>query len=357
MRTALSLAVLALACAATPASAEGAYLDIPISQSVNRDGAIRYAIWIKVGARSVQALLDTGSTGLRVLPVVVPGDIVGVPTSVVFGGSIQMDGLALPASIQIGSLTGRSLVEVVQRTRCTDERPDCGFGRWGGDDDLIGGDGFPAEGYSAIIGIGFPRGGSDVGNPLQALGVKRWIVDLPRPYDTAEGHLILEPDDKVSVGFTVLSHTGFADADGCIAGGPLSETKCGAILFDTGAPLMSVSYEGIQAPVSWGDQGAGTLSFTPAADTVEAQPLKLAFRVGENGGLNSVTTMPLRRTDPPKTFILAGVDPYLAYDVLYDSTKRAVGLRPRKPSKARVPDAEMLVSPTGGTRFHRQARR
>jgi len=46
----------------------------------------------------------------------------------------------------------------------------------------IQGDGLPGEGFVAIMGVNM--GHDPVPNPLIALGVKRWIVELPRPGET-----------------------------------------------------------------------------------------------------------------------------------------------------------------------------
>ena len=324
---ALALAALPLA----PARAERVrpYLDLPITQSVNRDGIIRYAVWITVGDRSVQAMIDTGSTGLRVLPSVLPGDFPGVQTDITFAAGIRMEGLAVTAPIEIGSLRGSAPVEIVDRVSCAKDRPDCVAARFDRNSYLIGGE-YASEGYSAILGIGLPFHGTDIGNPLQALGATRWIVDLPRPFAAADGHLILEPDASARAGFTMLDRDGSADAAGCIEGGPLTAAKCGTVLFDTGAPAISVAADDIETASSWDAGARGVLSFT-AGDKI----LKLPFEAGANGGLLGVDALPSNPLAPPETFIMAGVTPYFSYDVLYEAATHAVGLRTRTPLPAR----------------------
>ncbi len=310
-------------------SAPRTYLDIPITQRVIRDGSIRYGVWVKVGERSVEAMLDTGSTGLRVLPSVFRGDMTGVPTDVTFGAGLHLAGIAVKAPIEIGSLDGMAQVEVVNSVGCVPGRSSCGVPIATVDSFLIGGDGYPSEGYSAILGIGLPFRGTDLGNPLAALGVKQWIVELPRPDEIAEGHLILEPDDKATQGFTMLTHRGSADADGCIEGGPLPQRKCGTLLFDTGAPGMEVSYEDVTTTTTWDDGVAGTLTFKIS----KTDGLKLDFKTGESGGLRGVSITPPASRDEPEPFILAGVQPFFTYDILYDEPTHAVGLMKRQPAR------------------------
>lgn len=306
------------------ARADDVSIDVPITQSRIRDGAIRYGVWVKVGDRTVEAMLDTGSTGLRVLPSVFPGDPVGIPTQTAFGSGSLLRGVAVKMPIAIGSKSGMATVEVVQDVGCVEDKPNCDVERLYHESYRIGGDGFSSEGYSAILGIGLPFRGTDVGNPLSALGFKRWIVDLPRPFAFPDGHLILDPDVRGRDGFTILDRHGFADGDGCIRSAALSEPKCGSVLFDTGAPAVEVSFDGVKTASSLGRETAGTFSFK-AGDTT----LNLDFRSGETGGLCDFGLTPPEPKDPPGPFILAGIEPYFTYDVLYDAAAHAVALKKR----------------------------
>ena len=329
-RSALALAVL---WAPPPARAAGAReSDVPISQSIMRDGAIRYGVWVKVGERSVLALLDTGSTGLRILPSVFRGDPVGVPTEAVFGSGARLRGVAVRMPVAIGGRAGTAAVEVVQDLDCVEERPDCDVARLGGESYLIGGDGFSSEGYSAILGIGLPFRGTDVGNPLAELGVTRWIVDLPRPYAAAEGHLILDPEPRHRDGFSMLERHGFADGDGCVRAAPMAKEACGSVLFDTGGPAVSVSLAEIKAESAWPRGTAGAFTFK-----AEGRSIPLDFETGRTGGMIGGLVSPPAPHDPPGAFILAGVEPYFSYDLLYEPESHRVGLKKRVPP-FRIPE-------------------
>ena len=339
MRTTACLLVVLTAVGACPAARAGdqtnnANIDIPITQSRIRDGSIRYGVWVKVGDRSVEAMLDTGSTGLRILPSLFRGDPAGIPTETAFGSGASLRGVAVRMPVAIGPKSGMAVVEVVQNVGCVKEKPDCDVERLGAESYRLGGDGFSSEGYSAILGIGLPFRGTDVGNPLSALGVKRWIVDLPRPYAFPDGHLILDPDAGSQGGFINLNRSGFADGDGCIRSASLPEPKCGSVLFDTGAPGVEVSFEGVEAASGWESGTPGTLSFKSGAKTLD-----LDFRVGETGGLRAVSVTPPEPKDPPGPFILAGVEPYFTYDVLYDEAAHLVGLKKRG-TPFKIPDPD-----------------
>ena len=157
--------------------------------------------------------------------------------------------------------------------------------------------------------------GTNLGNPLGLLGAKRWIVQLPRPYDIAPGHLILDPDAKASSGFGHVGAPRHRRHGRCIRGGTLGEAECGTVLFDTGAPEIALSYDGVITESAWGTGTAGTLSFV-ANDTTKT--LTLDFKAGQDGGLLAVVTGPKKPYDPQEPFILAGIEPFFAFDILYD---------------------------------------
>ena len=323
----LFVLVTAVAMATPPVqalAASGGEIDVPITQSIIRDGVIRYGVWVEVGERSVLAMLDTGSTGLRIMPSVFRGEPRGTPTEVSFGSGARLRGVAVPMPIAIGSRTGVALVEVVQEADCVETQPHCDVERRGGGAYLIGGDGFSSEGYSAILGIGLPFRGTDVGHPLTALGITRWIVDLPRPYALAEGHLILDPEPRRRNGFDMLERHGFADGDACVQAAPLAKETCGSVLFDTGAPAVSVSFEGIKTATAWPKGTPGAFSFKSGGRSIA-----LDFTSGRTGGLVSAMVSPPAPRDPPGAFILAGVEPYFTYDLLYESETHGVGLKKR----------------------------
>lgn len=351
------LLALVLACSPPGVRAAGqpaGESDVPITQSIIRDGAIRFGVWVKVGERSVLAMLDTGSTGLRILPSVFHGEPRGIPTETAFGSGARMRGPAVPMPIAIGARTGVALVQVVEDLGCVASKPYCDVNRLDAEAYRIGGDGFSSEGYSAILGIGLPFRGTDIGNPLSALGVTRWIVDLPRPFAFTEGHLVLDPDARHRDGFRTLDRHGFADGDACVTAATLPKAVCGSVLFDTGAPAVSLAVPGVPALSLW-PKG------TPAAVRFAAgdAPLDLDVRSGETGGLLGIVVSPPEPHDPPGAFILAGVEPYFTFDVLYDSDAHRVGLK-RRAAPFRIFDPEEADAaparrqPSGGARHRRR---
>ncbi len=316
-----------LASVVTPSVAEQAFQpshDVPITRTVMRDGSIRYGVWIKVGARFVEAMLDTGSTGLRVLPPVVPGDLEGLPTAVTYGSGVTLKGLLVPELIEIGPLSGTVMIEVVDEATCAPDRPQCAVSARGGAGYLIGGDGLSGHGFSAILGIGFTSRGQDIQNPLEVLGAKSWIVDVPRA-EAEEGKLTVNPDQAAQDGFSMAPGGKTRDFFGCLISKILDEQICGAMLLDTGAPGILAIRDADTPESFWTPKTPSVLRFMKG--------VALPFTVGEKGTPTAVQTLPYKaRPAGESPFILAGLYPYLAFDVLYDALAHKVGLKPRDKS-------------------------
>jgi hypothetical protein len=180
------IAVLALTIV-VPATAQTAAAtpprgEVPIRQSVLSNGALRYTVQIRVGARDLEAVLDTGSGGLRILPGVLgPSDAEATTTPEVYGyaSGSRYEGVVGRTTLAVGGLKGAAPIHLIQAIGCFAELPRCPASRvplalYG-----IASDGLPKEGFKVILGTDLSQG--QVGNPLAALGVRRWIVALPQP--------------------------------------------------------------------------------------------------------------------------------------------------------------------------------
>jgi hypothetical protein len=330
------LGLMAMAASASQAAADtspASSVEIPIKQTVMRHGALRYSVWVKVGDRSVEALLDTGSTGLRVLPAVVPGDLTGMPLEAGFATGETMKGVSLPERVEIGSFSATMPVEVIDGMGCRPDHPACSYAH-ANTDYLIGGDGGTGHGFSAILGIGFTAPGRDLPNPLEAVGVAQWVVSLPRPDDPNPGRLILKPGAAVQAQFKMHAQYASGDLFGCLRSKGLEQTLCGTMNFDTGGPEIVAVTEAEAPATAW---PAGT----DVSLTWKGEP-PLAFHVGDGGAVSQVRVLPYRmRFTKDVPFINAGVYPYFFYDVLYDTAGRKVGLKARaalKPPALQDPD-------------------
>jgi hypothetical protein len=287
------------------------------------DGVARYSVALTIGGQEVEAALDTGSTGLRLAPGAAPVALTQRRESYAYFGGVRLDGVFAYADVTLGGLNGRVGVLAANKIGCTARRLRCSAALLPSTSFGLMGDGLAGEGFKAVLGVGLA--GRPADNPLRALGVQRWIISLPRPDQPGSGRLVINPSDSEIADFTLVPlqprlawrDDATHDAiDGCLEDQAIAWRLCGPILLDTGADRINV--------------------LNTDAPTGLAGPLVLAFpglrggaivALDQHNGAAAVVT----GLDPrlPRPIILAGVAPYLAYDVLYDAERSVIGLRPR----------------------------
>ena len=344
-----SLCILLLASLAGAQAQSGPPIrsEAPIRETVLSDGTRRYAVSIKIGDATMDAGLDTGSTGLRVLAGALGnGDVAtsGNGEQFVYGSGTELDGTDGEATVSIGGSSGSATIQVVQSVSCASDHPHCpashvAFAHFG-----IQGDGLPDEGFKAILGINMAR--AVVSNPLAAIGARRWIVELPRPGEDNPGRLILNPNDAEIADFIMLPTIarfreerggGLHDAvRGCIQNEATKEKACGPLAMDTGAPGIEIRNPGLgHGP--WPEGTPALLAFYDADGLraavqltvgLRAQASRLSFEIGNSFG----------------PVIYSGLTAYFAYSVFYDPTANRIGLRGRAAAKD-GPTAVAIPSP------------
>jgi hypothetical protein len=334
-----ALAVLApaLACAQ-------ARVAVPISQAVLPDGDIRYSVPIRVGnSLPVDALLDTGSTGLRVMRAAIFRDSytdTGFMSVSSFSAGDRLTGTVGTAVLNIGGLATDAPLpfELVDSESCASFRPDCGASKVLAGDYGIGGDGIAGQGFQAILGVGL-RDAQGAENPLEHLGAKQWIIDLPEPGQGGAGSLIVNPDWQDLQGFTMFSlkpegggvwhDPGFSDTlPACLNNATNGQSVCGQAILDSGAPGIIAFQDGPAGPL-WTPGDAASLVFGGLAEK---------FAVDGNPG-----TGLLREPKSDAVIdLIAGVVPFFAFDIFYDAAAGRIGLRPRE-------DAADLAAPAIGS--------
>jgi hypothetical protein len=341
------------------AFAEGNRTVIPITQTVLADHDIRYAIPVQVGdGPPVPALLDTGSTGLRVFRDALAGGSftdTGTASVYAYGSGEKLTGDIGTAGVAIGTETTDAQIpfEIVQNAACMNFQPDCGAARVAPASYGIGGDGIAGAGFQAIIGVSLiPDVAGVTQNPLARIGSRQWIIELPEPDQAGRGSLILNPNENDLAGFQMFplrplpgpgGTSGWADfLSGCLNDQTANETICGPTVLDTGSPGILAYRQGATGGPLWA-----------AGDSAN-----LAFSTGGNGTAASIpfTTDGFPGTglaaEPPNGpfSLVAGVLPFFAYDVLYDDANGAIGLRPRAdapnavapPARETSPDIEVI---------------
>lgn len=313
----VGLALLASPAVARPAPA--ARVAVPIREVVLPDGVRRYVLTLTIGGAPVEAQLDAGSTGLRVLAAALPGPAAkGSAASYSYGSGIEFAGTRVDADVAIGALAGRVPVQRIDRVGCTKRVPDCPATRMSAADYRIGGDGQAGQGFTAIIGTGLHA--DPVGNPLVALGARRWIIELP--HDGMPGRLVINPDAAEVARYHQFAALGDSNqVAGCLVRTDTGQRICGPAMLDTGASGLRVQGgksaemwpQGTPAAIALGD-GAGALSF----------PVVIGRREQASG----MFAYPLREGSSAVTLNL-GLAPFFHWSVLFDADARRIGVADR----------------------------
>jgi len=206
---ALGLAVLALAHPGDLAAGTKARVEVPIAQHRLSNGDVRFTVRVRVGGGApIEAMLDTGSFGLRVMErALAPTqyEATAVTRGYGYGSGVVLRGPLSKAVVAVGDATTGApvTIQVVQSVGCQPARPNCPAARLDLADYGIGGDRLAREGFEAILGISLR--GSDAPeaaiNPLKVMGNQSWIVILPEPGAAAPGALIVNPGPSDLVGF------------------------------------------------------------------------------------------------------------------------------------------------------------
>jgi hypothetical protein len=327
-----ALAALSGAAAAQPAPrGEAAIREVILS-----NGTRRYAVPIKVGSVAIEAGLDTGSTGLRVLPgVLADADAKdgGHSETYSYGSGAELQGVAGEGVISIGGVSGPSSLQLVRRVGCVVSLPRCPASRVSATQYGVQGDGLPGEGFKAILGTNLSS--TRIANPFVAIGVHRWIVELPRPGETAPGRIVLNPTDAEVADYTVFALNpnlagrggGLHDAiPGCLVNAATKAKACGAVMLDSGAPGLRLENAGLGS-TPWREGADAILAFyDPAGHLQAAEALTIGRR--EQASRLQFVEEPRRQG----TTIFSGLTVYFAYSVLYDADHQNVGLKARAPA-------------------------
>ncbi|WP_375394863.1 hypothetical protein [uncultured Sphingomonas sp.] len=312
----------ALALALLPATAVAAdRVELPVRAVTLSDGTHRFGVTLTIDGRPIEAGLDTGSTGLRVMARGLPGSTAkGSPTRYFYAVGTQFEGEAITLPIALGSVSGSVKIQRIDRLSCTAAKPDCPVRR--NDDPAtfgIQGNGLPDEGFVAILGVNFRR--DVVPNPFEALGVRQWIVELPRPGDPAPGRIVLNPTPADLEGYRRYR---LLDDDnslaGCLSGAaPLGRT-CGPATIDSGAPGLRVVAASPHRPVPPGTPATLTLGdgHDQASMDIETDRREQASHLTFE-----------QRPDIQATRLFFGISPYFHWSVFYDAEAHMIGLRPR----------------------------
>lgn len=321
-----------------------ATVEVPIHEVDLSDGTRRYAIAIDVDGHTIDAGLDTGSVGLRVLPGV--ADLaatqeVGPVQRYGYAVGTTLEGPVVRADVSVGTLHGSARWQAIRSIGCSAARPHCPVTHVDRHEFGILGNGLAGQGFRAILGIGLAT--ANLPNPFQEIGAHRWIIELPRPGQMSDGRLILNPSDRQVLGFTPLPladthRTRSNDAVLACLQRQGGEPVCAPTLIDSGAPgIELVNHD---ADGGWSEGAAARLTFGGAA-TPEAMGVR--FDIGRRAQASKFNAVSDPRVRGVR--IRSGLLTYFAYDVLYDADNGTIAVKARSPYQDGV-------AAIGGTKPH-----
>lgn len=310
-----SLALLAFLSVgvAMPALAQRATLPVRMVELPNGDR--RFTTTLVIDGKRVVVGIDTGSTGLRVLPRGLGAAALGKRGPRItysYGAGTGFEGETVTVAIAAGPLAGSAKVMRITGVGCVANHPDCPVAHLDLATYGIQGDGIPDQGFAAILGIRLKA--DAIANPFEQPGVRRWLVELPRD-PSQEGRIVLDPDAADLAGYARID----VDADGTTPGCLIGPQKvCGRAFFDSGAAGLRVMRAAVFRPWPNG---------TPA--TIE---------VGSGGQRQTMTVTIGRRDEASallpepggaETRLSLGLAPYFHWSVLYDAEHRQIGVKTR----------------------------
>ena len=328
-------ALLVVVSACTGDSTDPSRIDIVVGPEVGHtDGAQRMFVDIALddGAPFL-ALLDTGSTGLRVLPAASPtASAQATPAGPFsFDSGLQLNGVVDRARFQIGHFATDTGIPImlIDAIRCTKE-PCPADGHTAAD--------FTFDGALAILGVGMRTTDADdgVGDAIVQLpGAPGYIIEAPA-YGGSTGTLQIDPDVADVSAFKTIQlgalSNGVPLANGvtawddhsiptCVTAN--SDNFCFGGMFDTGDPPINIEikdYIGSKQPLPPGTvvdialgNGGGLASY--------------GFTVGNPAvaGVDEVVMRPR----PQGTFINLGTSIFFRFDVFFDQVHGVIGLGPK----------------------------
>lgn len=302
-------------------------IEIPITQVSGVNGRSYYYIPLTVGnSPPIKTLLDTGSTGLRLLPGVLGASDAVLTTRASnygYGTGSQFTGVIARGVVTIGGVqtTEPVAIMLINKVGCRENRPNCPAAGHTAQDFGFGEEGGMAEANRARIGIRLAP--SDADNPLAKMGNGIWIVELPRPGDAMPGRLIVNPTDKEIADYTRLradSETGMLA--GCVIGNTDNQKVCGQVLPDTGGNGMIVEARQRPSSFPWPN---GTPTVLAVQDD-RGKKFGMSFTVKHVPG--DPENLHWEQANSPEPRI-SGSYPFFGFSVLFDSIHHEIGFRPR----------------------------
>jgi hypothetical protein len=339
------------ACSAPVEASLGTWVGDPVSVPMaitSPSGSPRFSISIEIGGNPLDVLLDTGSSGLRILKGAIPDSSYTcspAPTMPSYGysGGLNLSGFPVYGYFAVTGVTlDQTPTELVtpepipimyvNQIGCTADKPNCGI-----DKIPIENYGVLGTPYKAILGVGMRTGPNSVGNPfVQLPGAPAFVVQAPS-YTATTGAVVIGPQSEQTETFktaqlpilsnvaplpnTIPAWDDRYGLPGCLDDQTSGVDYCATVELDTGDP---------SAYIRW--TNATTTTTIPSGDSVQITigpptgPLgTYGFTVGATPkpGIDEVFVEPLAAGEQ---FMNLGTATFFQYDAIFDQADGLVGL-------------------------------
>lgn len=303
----------ALLMFSTPVRAQRAELPVRLVDLPNGDR--RFATTLMIDGLAVEVGIDTGSTGLRILPRGLGGEagtLKGPSVAYSYGVGTAFEGQAITVLVAAGVLAGSVKLMRITAVGCSTKHPECPVSHIDLSTYGIQGDGLTGQGFAAILGIRLEH--DQIENPFAQLGARRWIVELPRSAGE-QGRIVLNPDDAEVAGYARVGVDSDGTSPGCLIG---PDKVCGRAFLDSGAAGLRVIRAANFRP--WPNGTAATLT---VGTGLGAQ--SMAVTIGRRDQASALLYVP----GSADTRLSLGFAPYFQWSVLYDNEHHQIGLKRR----------------------------
>jgi hypothetical protein len=316
-----------------PGMWQGSAVDVPITiTQSSSDGAMRFSIGIEVGGSSLDVMVDTGSTGLRILRDAVPDAAFACATTnasrETYQSGLELDGVVARATVTIGGAATPAPIPVMYVDSIACNRSDCGASSDSAETATVFG------GFRAILGIGLRNSPGEIGSPIPQLPGQPSFVVRTAAYGATTGTLTIGPIDTSA--FATLQLPAASD-DGTLANGTpawddrygiptcLEEATsgddyCEPGIWDTGAPATTINWPAAAGDVVLASESQIAVTIGPPATPLGAY----AFTIGAVPvpGIDKVVVVPAIG----EGFINLGTALFFHADALFDPLHGIVGL-------------------------------
>ncbi|HEY3801615.1 MAG TPA: DUF3443 family protein [Kofleriaceae bacterium] len=318
-----------------PGTWQGSAVGLPFTiQQSTTAGAMRFSIPVVIGGTVINAMLDTGSSGLRIIKGAVPDSAftcaTATATTYSYHSGLELDGFVARATVgfisELGSIATPAPIQVmyVDQVACASSEPDCGANGISIDDFTAFG------GFKAILGVRMRNAVDSIGSPLAQLpGQPRFVVQAPA-YGGTSGTLTVGPPDTSAFATLQLpAFDGVMLANGtpawddrygipaCLDDATSGVDYCEPAEWDTGNPPTYVEW-----PAATGDSVLGSGS---QISVTIGSLASYAFTVGATPvpGIDDVELEPVSGSG----FMNLGTALFFHDDALFDPLHGIVGLR------------------------------